>query len=145
MSAIVQKKSIFVIEDNEADALLIESALSAKDYPQYDVTRFRDGFDAISLLLNRDRQIPDVILLDLNMPRSDGLDILRQIRETPRLTHIPVGILTGSRASVDESRATLIGATRFVHKPVVYDEFVDGVRRAVEQMLNQQFVKRANQ
>lgn len=131
------KKQIFVIEDNDADAVLIEEALSTAVCLNCEVTRFIDGVEAMSVLSGREERLPDVILLDLNMPGSDGLDILRRIRNTPRLAHVRVGILTGSRASGDESRASIIGASRYVHKPLSYDEFVSGVRRAVEEMLEE--------
>jgi CheY-like chemotaxis protein len=129
-----EKKHIIVIEDNEADASVIHEALTTWSL-DCEVKRFRDGAEAMPILMDESTPVPDVILLDLNMPRSDGLDILRRIRNTPRLTYTPVGILTGSSASSDRLRASLIGATRYVHKPISYEEYVLGVRQAVEDML----------
>ena len=129
-----EEKQIVVIEDNDADASVIKEALTTWSVA-CEVTRFRDGAEAMRALMDEGTPVPDVILLDLNMPGSDGLDILRNIRNTPRLTYTLVGILTGSSASSDRLRASLIGATRYVHKPVSYDEYVTSVREAVEDML----------
>jgi len=82
-----------LIEDSDADAGIIQEALAGWQH-HCDVSRFRDGDEALTLLMDEDAPVPDVILLDLNMPKSDGLDVLRKIRNTPRLTYIPVGILT---------------------------------------------------
>jgi chemotaxis family two-component system response regulator Rcp1 len=130
------RKQIMLIEDNDADAGIILEALA--DWQRdCDVNRFRDGDEALRLLMDEDAHLPDVILLDLNMPKSDGLDVLQKIRNTPRLTYIPVGILTGSRAPNDQRRASLIGATRYIEKPFSYDQFLNGVRQAVDDMLQQ--------
>ena len=72
------------------------------------------------------------------MPRCDGMDILRQIRSSPRLTGIPVGILTGSAASSDRQRALTNGASRYIHKAASYDAFVSNVSEAVLGMLSEQ-------
>jgi len=90
-------KRIVLIEDNEADARLMEEALITSGLICA-VMRFRDGSDAIRALMEEGAHVPDVILLDLNMPRSDGLDVLRTIWNTRRLTYAQVGILTGSEA-----------------------------------------------
>lgn len=127
-------KHIILIEDNEGDALIIEEALATSGLI-CEVTRFRDGNDAIGSLLEEGARIPDMILLDLNMPRSNGLDVLRIIRNTPRLTDVRVGILTGSGAASDQLRANVLGATRYVHKSASYDDCVEGVRKAVAEML----------
>lgn len=127
-------KRIFIVEDNDADALIINEALPA---PGFALTRFEDGRQALIHLLKADEPLPDAVLLDLNLPVSEGLDILRQIRLSPKLTGIPVGILTGSEIPNDELRASNLGASRYVHKPKSYDSFVTGVREAVGQMLGQ--------
>jgi chemotaxis family two-component system response regulator Rcp1 len=129
-----------LIEDSDADAGIIQETLAGWQH-HCDVSRFRDGDEALTLLMVEDAPVPDVILLDLNMPKSDGLDVLRKIRNTPRLTYIPVGILTGSLAPNDQRRASLIGATRYIEKPCSYDQFLSGVREAVDDMLHQRGAK----
>jgi chemotaxis family two-component system response regulator Rcp1 len=88
-----KKKHIIFIEDSEADASVIHEALTTSSL-ECEVKRFRNGAEAIPTLIDESTPVPDVILLDLNMPKSDGLDILRRIRNTPGLTYTPVGILT---------------------------------------------------
>jgi CheY-like chemotaxis protein len=123
-----EKKRIVLIEDNEADVFLIERALAATHRP-FETSRFRDGVEALPVLLaSQETSLPDLILLDLNMPRYDGLDILRRIRSSPKLTAIPVGILTGSVAASDRQRASTIGATRYIHKDSHYDAFISKCR-----------------
>ena len=132
-----EKKRIVLIEDNEADVFLIERALAAMRRP-FKTSRFQDGVDALPVLLaSPDTLLPDLILLDLNMPRSNGLDILRQIRSSPKLADIPVGILTGSDASSDRKRASTIGATCYIHKVSHYDAFVGNLGQAIEAMLDE--------
>jgi chemotaxis family two-component system response regulator Rcp1 len=132
---VIAKKRIILIEDNDADASLIQNALSTSEI-DCEVIRFRDGEEALRMLLEEDAQVPDVILLDLNIPKHDGLDVLRRIRNTPRLTYTPVGILTGSQMANDRTRASIIGATCYVQKPASYDEYVRGVRQAVEELIS---------
>ncbi|HET8547390.1 MAG TPA: response regulator [Bryobacteraceae bacterium] len=133
-----EKKRIVLIEDNEADVFLIERALAAT-HCALETRRFRDGAEALPVLLaSQETTLPDAILLDLNMPRSDGMDILRQIRSSPRLAGIPVGILTGSVASSDRQRALTNGASRYIHKAASYDAFVSNVSEAVLAMLGEQ-------
>jgi two-component system, response regulator len=127
-----EKTRIIIIEDTAADAALIQDALAQFGF---EVIHYRDGEEALSVLLNADSSAPDLILLDLNMPKTGGLDILQRIRCTPRLTYTPVGILTGSQAPGDRHRASVIGATRYIHKPIGYDEYVQSVRDGVEDML----------
>lgn len=129
-----ERKRIFLIEDNEADASIIREAL-AEGEAVCDVVHFRDGEEALAALMNEGLSAPDAILLDLNMPKSDGLDVLRLIRKTPRLARVPVGVLTGSSATHDRQRASMSGAACYIEKPISYDEFIETVRHAVHDML----------
>lgn len=130
-------KHIVLIEDNEGDVFLVERALAATRRP-FETRSFQDGAAALHVLLAAsEAEVPDVILLDLNMPRCEGLDILRQIRASSKLSAIPVGILTGSADSSDRQRASTIGATRYIHKASSYDEFIRNVGEAVESMLQE--------
>ena len=136
-----QRKRIVVIEDNEGDVYLIERALATTSR-RFETSSYRDGAEAlVSLLTAKEATLPDVILLDLNMPRCDGLDILRQIRSSPTLAAVPVGILTGSVAASDRKLASTIGATRYIHKASHYDDFVSKVGHAVEAMLDERELK----
>jgi CheY-like chemotaxis protein len=129
---------IVLIEDNDGDVYLIERALAATRRP-FEISRYKDGAEALRVLLVAQQTTPpDLILLDLNMPRCDGLEILRRIRSSPNLTAVPVGILTGSVTASDRQIASTIGATRYIHKASHYDAFVSNVSNAVEEMLDEQ-------
>jgi len=110
-----EPKRIMLLKIANADAGIIQEALAGWQH-HCDVSRFRDGDEALTLLMDEDAPVPDVILLDLNMPKSDGLDVLRKIRNTPRLTYIPVGILTGSLASERSAPEPLLSAPHATSK-----------------------------
>lgn len=103
MSKEVERKIIFLIEDNQGDIRLIQEAFKSADTP-CEVTVARDGVEAIEQL--REQQLsqspqPDLILLDLNMPKKDGRELLAEIKADPNLQHIPVVVLTTSRNEQD--------------------------------------------
>ena len=130
---------IIVIEDNEGDVYLLEKALKDR-HIDYDLARFEDGEDAIRALGTEgvddtDVPPPDLILIDLNVPRRDGFDILRVVRTRPALSAVPVGIFTSSDAKQDRHRVSYLGAERYIHKPPNLEEFVDKVGQALEEML----------
>ncbi len=128
---------IVVIEDNQADVFLIKLALD--EYAvQYTLTWFRNGLEAVLALCvpiaaeNAPR--PEIILLDLNTPRSDGFEILAKLQQTPRLAQVPIAILTSSRAPLDHARAAAHGV-RYIEKPSQLQEFLGSVGSAVKEML----------
>ena len=105
-----------------------------------EITRFMDGEEALRSLCApngsaADGLRPDVILLDLNTPKSDGFAVLKQLKETPHLAGVPVAIVTSSRALTDKRRAELLGAARYVEKPSDLDQFLSEVGQAVKEML----------
>jgi two-component system, chemotaxis family, response regulator Rcp1 len=122
---------IVLVEDEPGDVYLLEKALSSRRI-NYELICFEDGEQAIQGL---DTVIPDLILVDLNLPRRDGFDVLRTIRSRPALVDVPVGVFTSSEAPSDRSRASLIGAERYIHKPAELHEFVSTVGQAVEELL----------
>lgn len=130
-----ETKHIVLIEDNDADYVLIEEALTAMHRP-FKTTRFRDGAEALRAVLAPEAELPDLILLDLNMPRSAGLDILQQIRKSPKLGSVPVAILTSSESGGDQHRAARMGASAYIHKPSTYDRFIATVGQTVRAMLD---------
>lgn len=126
---------ILVVEDNEADVFLVEKSL--KDFGILaEVTVCGDGEDALRVLLVDDANaLPDAIILDLNLPRVEGVDILKEIFDQPRLVGVPVMIFTSSPSSSDKRRIELLGGTRYVKKPAVLDEFLHVVGSNVKEML----------
>ncbi len=116
---------ILLVEDNDADALLIQEALreAGVDEP---VHVEPDGEAAMAHLQKAGSSTrPDLMLLDLNLPRMDGREVLRQVKGDPSLREIPVIILTTSAAPEDVSMAYGGGANAFVRKPLGMDRLVD--------------------
>ncbi len=98
------QKIIFLVEDNKADIRLIQEALKTSSLPHQVVT-VRDGIDAMAYLRQEgeyaDALRPDLILLDLNLPRKDGREVLAEIKADPKLKRIPVVVLTTSKNEDD--------------------------------------------
>ena len=126
-------KQILLAEDSNRDAELTISAL-VKHSLVNNIQRVRDGVEALDYLYRRgqfsDRLAgnPAVVLLDLKMPRVDGLEVLCQIRSDPQLKLIPVVMLTSSPQDQDVRRSYELGASAYVVKPVDFDEFVQAVK-----------------
>jgi two-component system, chemotaxis family, response regulator Rcp1 len=93
-------KIIFLVEDNRGDIRLIQEALKNAT-TQYEVIVARDGVEAMAYLQQPDALLPDLILLDLNLPRKDGREVLAEIKADSALKHIPVVVLTTSRNEED--------------------------------------------
>ena len=122
-------KQIMLIEDNPDDRDLTIRALK-KNNVLNPVTVARDGAEALTMLLgdgHRDQDSPALILLDLKLPKVDGLEILRRIRADQRTRVVPVVVLTSSKEDEDLRSAYDLGANGYVRKPVVFSEFTDAV------------------
>ena len=125
---------ILLVEDNHTDEMLTCRALRKSLLNEIVVTR--DGAEALDFLFARgqyaDRsqeELPNVVLLDLNLPKIGGLDVLAQIRADPRTHTLPVVILTSSSEEVDLIRGYDNGANSYVVKPVAFQDFSDAVRQ----------------
>ena len=79
--------------------------------------------------------IPDLIILDLNLPRREGFDVLQTIRSKPSMVGIPIGILTSSDAEKDRHRVAVTGGERYIHKPPELEDFLEQVGQAIEDLL----------
>ena len=110
---------IFAEDDNE-DWMLIEDTLQQCS-GSCTVERVRDGVDLMIRLLDPAQQKPDVILMDLKMPKKDGIEALGDIKRNPQLKHIPVIIMTTSKTESDIMRSYMTGANSYVVKPVTFD------------------------
>lgn len=126
---------IVLVEDNPADVLLVRKALQEKGIA-FELTCFDDGEEALKSLLREERHQPDIILLDMNLPMFDGTEVLRRIRSKPKLERIPVAILTSSESPSDKDRTSLLGADRYIKKPIALNDFLRDVGREVEEMLS---------
>ena len=126
-------KVILLVEDNPDDELLTLRALK-KTGVQNDVVIARDGVEALDYLFARGPYsardpavMPQLILLDLKLPRVDGLEVLRRLRSDERTRLLPVVILTSSREQRDMLDGYGLGANSYVRKPVNFDQFVSAV------------------
>ncbi len=122
--------SILLVEDDSADAQLTVEAFKEAKVPNR-LTVVEDGVEAISYLRQRgdytDAPRPDIILLDLNMPRKDGREVLAEIKEDPDLRRIPAIILTTSRAERDIVTIYNLHGNCYITKPVDLDQFIEVV------------------
>lgn len=126
----MDNREILLVEDNPDDELLTLEALAANNICNPIVVA-RDGVEALDYMFgkglyqNRNINIlPAIILLDLNLPRLDGLEVLRQIRNNPITKYQPVAILTSSAEEEDRIKCYALGANSYVRKPVNFDEFI---------------------
>ncbi len=119
---------VLLVEDNEDHAELVKRTLRMAD-PPVEIVHLRDGEAALEYLgLGPDGPAPSnprpsLVLLDLRLPRIDGLDVLRQIKESTVLPPIPVVVLTTSSARTDVTRAYSLHANSYLAKPVSFDSF----------------------
>lgn len=128
-------KSILLVEDNPDDEALTLRALRKHNILN-EVVVAHDGVEALDYLYGsgawsgRDlRQLPQVVLLDLKLPRLDGLEVLRRIRSDARTRLLPVVILTSSNEERDRIDGYGLGCNSYVRKPVDFDEFVEAVKQ----------------
>lgn len=128
-------KMILLVEDNADDEALTLRALN-KSKIANTIVVVRDGAEALDYLFcrgtyaDRDPQeLPQVILLDLKLPKIDGLEVLRQLRAEPRTHMLPVVVLTSSKEEQDLVNAYSRGANSYVRKPVDFNQFVEAIRQ----------------
>ena len=126
--------SILLGEDNPADVYLIRQALEEHGI-QYKLEIAAHGGEMIAALTRNTAEPPDLIILDLNLPRYDGLEILKVIRQNNLLKEIPVVILTSSDSPRDRIAASEFGADRYIRKPSKLDEFM-AIGNALQLLLN---------
>jgi two-component system response regulator len=128
------KRVILLVEDNPADEKLTLFAFAKSPLPKNMVV-VRDGAEALDYLLARAEYaqrdldaMPAVVLLDLKLPRVDGFEVLRQIRQTKATQWVPVVVLTTSNEHEDLVRSYSLGANAYVRKPVDFSEFAEIAR-----------------
>lgn len=128
---------IALVEDNPGDVYLIQEALREKGIP-YSLELFQDAEGIVQKLsVDHDGgRTPDLILLDLNLPKIEGLDVLRSLRSLPGLDRVPIGILTSSQSPQDQAKAEAAGANRYIQKPTSLDDFLQEVGGAIHELLN---------
>jgi two-component system, chemotaxis family, response regulator Rcp1 len=123
------KVRVLLVEDNPADVRLVQETLKDSNLAIHlDVTR--DGVDAVHWLGEcTPSHLPHLILLDLNLPRKSGFDVLKEIKGNPKLRSIPIVILTTSDAERDIARCYDLHANACITKPVDLEGFIDTMRK----------------
>ena len=126
-------KFLMLVEDNPDDEMLTLRGLKQNNIVNQ-VLVARDGAEALELLLGRPgaaapRDLPEVVLLDLKLPKLDGLEVLRRLRADERTKFLPVVILTSSKEEQDLVNGYRLGANSYVRKPVKFEEFAAAVRQ----------------
>ncbi len=130
MSAAKKEIVILMADDDDDDFLLTQKALKQSKLLNM-LIRVKDGEELIDYLLqqgeyeNKDIERPGVILLDLNMPRKDGREALKEIKSNPRLSEIPVVVFTTSKAEEDVYRSYQLGVNSFITKPVTFESLIN--------------------
>jgi len=130
-----EERVILLVDDDPNDVELLQRVFR-NDPLANRIVVVRDGFEALEYLFGTGRyqgrdpaHQPQVVLLDLNLPALDGLEVLRRIRADPRFRKLPVVILSSSDADRDKLAGYELGANSYVRKPVDYQEFADAVTR----------------
>src|SRR5687767_14754774 len=124
------ERAVLLVEDNDDDVALTLHALN-RSHLSNDVVVARDGREALEYLNSAAEQddLPVVVLLDLRLPKIDGLSVLRRIREDERTRDLPVIIMTSSQDDEDRLQSKMWGASAFMVKPGNYDQLVSAVKK----------------
>lgn len=129
---------ILLVEDNEPDVILTQEAFLDANLPTA-MQVARDGVEAMQILRHEGEfsasPRPDVILLDINMPRKNGLEVLAELKDDPALRTIPVVVLTTSQAEEDILRSYQNHASSYIVKPVEFDQFYSAIQALGQYML----------
>ena len=127
-ATVVRAARILVIEDNVSDVFLLERALKKQNF-SFELIHLLDGGQALAFIRRQgayaDAAIPNLILVDLNLSKYTGEDILREIRNAGHLGGVPVCVWSSSRSRRDEALLKQLGVSQFITKPSGLDQFMD--------------------
>jgi two-component system response regulator len=119
--------TILLVEDNLDDVALTRRALRKSNITN-ELVVVGDGEEALRQILPGDARLPLLVLLDINLPKVNGLDVLRAIRADDRTRCLPVVVLTTSSEERDIVESYQLGANSYVRKPIVFDDFLEAIR-----------------
>jgi two-component system, chemotaxis family, response regulator Rcp1 len=126
--SVVPAARILVIEDNASDVFLLERAFKKQDFP-FELIHLLNGAEALAFIRRQgayaQAAIPNLIVMDLNLSKYTGEDILREIRAAEHLAGVPVCAWSSSQSRRDQSRLTGLGVARFITKPAGLDQFME--------------------
>jgi CheY-like chemotaxis protein len=129
-----QEVKIIIAEDDEGHATLIQKNLKRAGVLN-DILHFKDGQKTLDYLFqrnkekNRDNGIPVLLLLDIKMPKVDGVEVLRQVKQDKELRKIPVIMITTTDDPREVEKCHKLGCSNYITKPIDYDKFVDAIRK----------------
>lgn len=129
-----QTPTILIVEDDEGHAILIRENLEMAGLKN-PIRHFRDGQAVLDFFFDRDgrtRPTPDgpyLVLLDIRMPKVDGIEVLRRLKSDPELRKLPVVMLTTTDDTREVERCHTLGCNVYIQKPVDYDKFAEAIRR----------------
>jgi DNA-binding response OmpR family regulator len=127
-ASVVRAARILVIEDNASDVFLLERALAKQDF-RFELVHLPNGGDALAFIHKggayADAAVPNLILVDLNLSKYSGEDILREIRGASHLSGVPVCVWSSSRSRRDEALLKDLGVSQFITKPSGLDQFME--------------------
>ncbi len=126
----LEPKTILLVEDNADDEQLTLRAMRQSDVPNI-IRIARDGAEALEMLYSGEgaNRLPDLILLDLKLPKVSGLEVLQRIRNHDATRILPIVVLTSSDEERDILESYNLGANSYIRKPVDFDQFIDAVRQ----------------
>jgi CheY-like chemotaxis protein len=131
-------KEILLVEDSKGDIILVQEALQECEVPVR-LHVVENGFDAAAFLTRAgsysDVPRPDLILLDINLPSKNGLELLADLKKNRELESIPVAVFTSSQSHHDIMKAYGLGASLFVTKPMGFYEFIKSIRSIISSLL----------
>lgn len=125
----MKRRWVLLVEDNPDDEELIVRSLKRANFSN-PIVIARDGAEALKLLFGEERnknEEPALIILDINMPKVNGFEVLEDIRKNPKTAHVPVVIMTSSDMQGDVARGYALGANSYVQKPIAFAQFVEAV------------------
>lgn len=118
---------ILLVEDNPDDQALTLRALKRQNIAN-EIVVLQDGVEALDYLLDESHPLPHLVLLDLKLPKLDGLKVLERLRAEPRTRLLPVVLLTSSDEERDVAEGYRLGANSYIRKPVDFNQFSEAVR-----------------
>jgi CheY-like chemotaxis protein len=132
------KRSILYVEDDDAAALLVQIALEEFD-ASVQCYRVSDVDHALEFLSTADGVLPpSLILLDLNLPRKSGFEVLATVRQSKSFDDIPVVVFTSSAALTDKNKSLALGAKAYIRKPSTFDEYLSALRDVIKMIPEEQ-------
>jgi two-component system, chemotaxis family, response regulator Rcp1 len=128
---------ILLVEDNAADIYLLRQALERAGLT-FELTVIKDGSDALTFARSDGKltasRVPDLVILDLNLPKIGGCEVLEALRQNVDLSNLTVAVMTSSAASQDQEKCTALGVARYITKPLGLEDFLQ-IGEVVKQVL----------